>query len=105
MWVLVLCFLITGMFVMGGCRKKSEPTQTAQNEQALKAVEKTVEEAKEAAATVVEQKVCPIMGAPINKELYAQYKGQKVYFCCPGCKETFEKNPEQYTAKLPQFNN
>lgn len=27
----------------------------------------------------------------------SQYKGQTVYFCCPGCKTRFDQNPEQYT--------
>jgi YHS domain-containing protein len=50
-----------------------------------------------------EQTVCPVMGLAINKELFTMYKGKKVYFCCPGCKPEFEKNPEKYLAKLPQF--
>jgi Cu(I)/Ag(I) efflux system membrane fusion protein len=51
-----------------------------------------------------EQTLCPVMGGPINKEVFAVYKGKKVYFCCPACKPEFEKNPEEYVAKLPQFN-
>ena len=51
-----------------------------------------------------EQKICPVMEGPINKELYTEYKGKKVYFCCPGCKDKFEKEPEKYLSKLPQFN-
>ncbi|MHC4546052.1 MAG: YHS domain-containing protein [Planctomycetota bacterium] len=43
------------------------------------------------------------MDLPINKDLFTVYKGKKVYFCCPGCKPEFEKNPEKYLAKLPQF--
>jgi len=35
--------------------------------------------------------------------LYTEYKGKKVYFCCSGCKEKFEEEPEKYIAKLPQF--
>jgi Cu(I)/Ag(I) efflux system membrane fusion protein len=50
-----------------------------------------------------EQKTCPVMDLPINKDLFTVYKGKKVYFCCPGCKPEFEKNPEKYLAKLPQF--
>jgi len=50
-----------------------------------------------------EQKLCPVMGLAINKDLFTVYKGKKVYFCCPGCKPEFEKNPEKYLAKLPQF--
>jgi len=53
---------------------------------------------------VEEQIVCPVMGGAINKDYYTVYKGKKVYFCCPGCKEKFEEEPEKYIAKLPQFN-
>jgi Cu(I)/Ag(I) efflux system membrane fusion protein len=49
------------------------------------------------------QTTCPIMGGPINKDVFTVYEGKKVYFCCPGCKPEFEKNPEKYLAKLPQF--
>ncbi len=52
----------------------------------------------------IEQKTCPVMEGPINKEFFTEYKGQKVYFCCAECKGKFEQNPEQYIAKLPQFN-
>ncbi|MFZ2146572.1 MAG: efflux RND transporter periplasmic adaptor subunit [Sedimentisphaerales bacterium] len=50
-----------------------------------------------------EQTVCPVMGGAINKDYYTIYRGKKVYFCCPGCKEKFEEEPEKYIAKLPQF--
>ena len=49
------------------------------------------------------QTTCPIMGGPINKELYADYKGQRVYFCCMACPEEFNKNPEKYIAKLKEM--
>jgi YHS domain-containing protein len=26
------------------------------------------------------------------------YKGKTYYFCAPGCKKTFEENPEKYVA-------
>lgn len=52
-----------------------------------------------------EQTLCPVMGNPIDKNVFVEYKGKKVYFCCPGCIETFEKDPEKYVNKLPQFNN
>lgn len=52
-----------------------------------------------------EQTLCPVMGNPIDKTVFTEYKGKKVYFCCPGCIETFEKNPEKYINKLPQFRN
>lgn len=29
----------------------------------------------------------------------AEYKGKPYYFCSPGCKVAFEKEPEKYVAK------
>ena len=83
-------FVLTGVFLLAGCKKKSEPVPA---------------ETKEVVSEVIEQKTCPVMGGAINKKLYTEYKGKKVYFCCAGCKEQFEKEPEKYLAKLPQFNN
>ena len=50
-----------------------------------------------------EQTLCPVMGTPINKEYFVEYKGKTVYFCCPGCDATFLADPEKYLPKLPQF--
>ena len=52
---------------------------------------------------VIEQKNCPVMGGKINKNIFVEYKGKKVYFCCEGCDDMFNKNPEKYLSKLPQF--
>ncbi|MHC4498183.1 MAG: efflux RND transporter periplasmic adaptor subunit [Planctomycetota bacterium] len=49
------------------------------------------------------QTICPIMGGPINKDVFVEYRGKKVYFCCPGCEPQFKKNPDKYMDKLPQF--
>jgi len=40
------------------------------------------------------------MGGKIDRNVFADYAGKRVYFCCPGCEETFKKNPETYLAKL-----
>jgi YHS domain-containing protein len=47
------------------------------------------------------QEKCPVMGGKIDKNIYIDYKGRRVYFCCPSCKETFAKDPEKYLQKLP----
>ncbi len=42
----------------------------------------------------------PVCGMEIDSETAAgksEYKGQTYYFCAPGCKREFDKNPEQYT--------
>ncbi len=47
---------------------------------------------------------CPVMvNNAINKEIFVEYKGKKVYFCCPGCDDKFLADPEKYLALLPQF--
>lgn len=58
-------------------------------------------EEKEQAAVSFEGKgdgitTCPVQGRPINSAVFAEYKGRKVYFCCSGCKRTFESAPEKY---------
>lgn len=52
-----------------------------------------------------EQTLCPVMGNPIDKNVFVEYEGKKVYFCCPGCIEKFQAEPEKYLSKLPQFQN
>jgi len=46
------------------------------------------------------QKVCPVYGGEINKDIYVDYKGKRIYFCCEGCDDEFKKNPEKYMKKL-----
>ena len=46
------------------------------------------------------QVACLVQGGRINKNLYTDYKGQRIYFCCPGCPEAFKKDPEKYLQKM-----
>jgi YHS domain-containing protein len=46
------------------------------------------------------QKKCPVMGGTINKDVYADYEGKRVYFCCESCISTFKKDPAKYVKKL-----
>ncbi len=56
--------------------------------------------AKTEAVEAKAQTTCPVMGGKINKNVYADYEGKRVYFCCAGCDKTFNKNPEKYLKKL-----
>ena len=49
------------------------------------------------------QTLCPIMESPIDTDVFVEYQGKKVYFCCSDCETKFLENPEEYVAKLPQF--
>ena len=46
------------------------------------------------------QTVCPIMGGKIDRKVYTDYEGKRVYFCCPGCIEKFRKDPAKYVQQL-----
>jgi YHS domain-containing protein len=46
---------------------------------------------------------CPVMGEAVDiakaeatPGLQSDYQGKRYLFCCPGCKETFEKDPMKY---------
>ncbi|QGY42080.1 YHS domain-containing protein [Pseudodesulfovibrio cashew] len=53
-----------------------------------------------ASAQSTEQKLCPVMGFDITRELFTDYKGKRIYFCCPDCPPKFKKSPEKYMKKL-----
>lgn len=57
---------------------------------------------KDATTVGKEQTLCPILGGEINKEkkAFADYKGKRIYFCCPGCDKEFNKDPEKYVKKM-----
>ncbi len=46
------------------------------------------------------QAVCPVMGGQIDKNVFMEYQGQRIYFCWPGCKEIFSKDAEKYMREL-----
>ena len=44
----------------------------------------------------------PVCGMDVTPESAAgksEYKGQIYYFCPPGCKASFDKDPEKYLGK------
>jgi len=114
----VSALVLGGLVLWTGCQKEKPMTgtQTAQT----KAQETTPAPAKheamsmptrqdataapaQQATQVAEQTTCPVMGGPINKAIFVEYKGKKVYFCCNGCPAAFQADPEKYVSKLPQF--
>jgi len=118
---LLIALLVAGLIVVNGCKKSEpaavpKPTEPTKASEPVKAPEPTeaaeptaqkeskpIPDELKALLSKIEQKECPVIKGPINKEIFTEYKGKKVYFCCQGCKEEFEKNPEKYVSKLPQF--
>ena len=71
-----------GLFV-AGC-KKTEPQAPA----------------PAAGQPEIAQKICPVLGNPIDPNVHTEYKGRRIYFCCTSCLKAFEADPEKYIAKV-----
>ena len=46
------------------------------------------------------QTLCPILSGKIDKNIHTDYMGQRIYFCCAGCKVEFMKDPEKFIKKM-----
>jgi len=101
--VAVVTCLVLAVLVVQGCKKSEPETPPAPAEPAKDTAAKLETESASAVAKATEQTSCPVMGNPINKDVCTDYKGQKVYFCCPACVDKFKAEPEKYLSKLPQF--
>jgi YHS domain-containing protein len=58
---------------------------------------------KPALLALAPQKTCPVMENPIDKKVFVDHKGKRVYFCCSSCKTEFKKDPEKYLKKLSKM--
>jgi YHS domain-containing protein len=100
--------VVSAVFVvfvlMAGCQKQkpvAQPETPSMEKMPMHEHASMSQTASQTAAT--EQTTCPVMGGPIDKNIFVEYQGKKVYFCCKGCVDTFKADPEKYVAKLPQF--
>ena len=50
-----------------------------------------------------QQTVCPVSDYNIDPNVWVEHQGRRVYLCCDGCKDAFQKYPERFVTKLPQF--
>ena len=46
------------------------------------------------------QTTCPVMGGEVDKSVYSDYEGKRVYFCCDACRKDFQKDPAMYIKKM-----
>jgi YHS domain-containing protein len=51
---------------------------------------------------------CPVTGGDVNiadatkTKMFADYKGNRYFFCCNGCPQAFKKDPKKY-SKAPHI--
>ena len=56
---------------------------------------------KEVAAVVAKKQTnCPVMGGVVDKKLFVDAEGKRIYLCCEGCIAPVKKDPKKYIAKL-----
>jgi len=112
MKISITLLVLASLIAVSGCKKNPEPTPITQTavdtpqiaEAAKDAAADAQAKTETAVAAAGEQMTCPVMvGRAIDKNLFVEYKGKKVYFCCKGCIPEFNKEPEKYVKLLPQF--
>lgn len=108
-----MIFMVTLMIsVLGiaGCKDESPSSggdsaapatsEPAATQPAATQPEAKIELAKEGAVAV--NKLCPIMGNPVNTDgVKVVYDGKVYGFCCAECVEPFKKNPAKALASIP----
>jgi Cu+-exporting ATPase len=52
-------------------------------------------------ANTMKDPVCGMDVDPNTAAGKSEYQGQTYYFCSPGCKRSFDKEPEKYVGKQP----
>lgn len=48
------------------------------------------------------QTKCPVMGGEINKELYVDHDGKRVFVCCQMCINKVKEKPEKFISILEE---
>ncbi len=90
--VLVLCLMVTGLMIISCAEEEKSPQ---------KVEEVATEEAGSQAPKA--QTTDAFSGNPINRSIYADYQGKRIYFCCANSKKQFENDPERYIAKFREL--
>lgn len=56
--------------------------------------------AKATPAAKKAQEKCPVMGTPIDKKLFVDKDGKRIYMCCPMCKDKIVANFDKYAKQF-----
>lgn len=84
----LLVLLIGGSLALMGCGQAEQPA---------------AENGETAESELKPQTHCPIMGSAINRDLYVDHEGKRIYVCCPPCVEQVNADPEAALRKLEEM--
>lgn len=107
LWLAVLAGLVLTLLFVVGC-SQNEPAaapdhsgHSGSNSDAGNAAAVPAADAAVPATPATTQTTCPVMaGNPISKDIYVDYEGRRIYFCCAACPDMFRQDPEKYLAIL-----
>ncbi|MCJ8328640.1 MAG: YHS domain-containing protein [Lentisphaeria bacterium] len=97
--------LIIGMLFLFSCSKKDAtkdspktPIEKPDNKTADPKAEGSHEVATDSkvAVSVEANKLCPVSDEEIDADIFTEYEGKKVFFCCKGCMKKFKADPAKY---------
>ena len=90
--------------VATGAKKAAGASTTTSKDSPTTGTKKVVVTgARKAATTTTKNKpqtLCPVMGNAINKKLYVDSGGKRIYVCCAMCISTIKKDPAKYIKQL-----
>jgi YHS domain-containing protein len=98
--ILLSAGLLTGI---SGCKKADNPQKpaTTPSTQSPPAMQHQTKPAQDQPKTAGQQQtVCPITGENIDKSVFVDYQGKRIYFCCSDCPPNFKANPEKYIKEM-----
>ena len=52
------------------------------------------------AAHAEPQTQCPVMGGKVNKQLFVDVNGKRIYVCCGGCIKAIKADPDKYIKQM-----
>ncbi len=90
--VIILSLMTTGLVNMS-CSKEEKTPQKGED------VTTKVAEPQ----TLKAQTIDAFSGKPVNKSIYADYNGKRIYFCCANSKMDFNNDPEKYIKKFREL--
>ena len=77
---------------------------TQQKTETKPAVEKQADHptAGDGTKELVAQTTCPVMGGAIDKSIYVDKDGKRIYMCCDHCTEELTKNFDENVKKMAE---
>jgi YHS domain-containing protein len=79
---MLIAVVMTGVLVAGGWAR-AEGTNAVVETKAVK-----------------HQTICPVMGEPINKKMFVDHEGKRIYVCCGACVKKVKKDPAKYIKEM-----